>query len=232
MSIAGMVIAGAIRTLGASLRYRFVVDEPDAAPNRMKTPAIYAFWHEGLLLPTYSHSTQVVPLISQSSDGSIVDEIYQRLGGKTIRGSTDHGGKNRGGRSAMRKMLRILESHHLAIPLDGPVGPRRTVVSPGVAWTASQVQCPIVPVGIATKVLVSIGREGRKIDIPFVGARVWFVMGKPFYAPPDLSKSDTRQFNSVIQSAMDDVQARAESYLRSVTCPQPSSSLRQMRVIH
>ncbi len=231
MSIAARIVAGVIRTIGGSLRHRFVLDDLDAAPQRMKAPAIYTFWHESLLLPAYTHSTQIVPLISQSTDGTLIDEIYQLLGGQTIRGSTDHGGKNRGGRSAMREMLRILQSKHIGIPLDGPVGPRRTVVSPGVSWVASQSQSPIIPCGIASKALVSLGPGDMKIDIPLLFTRVWYVVGKPFYAPPNLSKSDTREFVGVIQSAMDDAQARAETYIKGDKCPQQPLTLREFKAL-
>ncbi len=232
MSIAARIVAGAIRTIGASLRYRFVLDDLDAVPQRMKARAIYTFWHESLLLTAYTHSTQVVPLISQSTDGTLIDEIFQHLGGQAIRGSTDHGGKNRGGRSAMREMLRILQTQHIGIPLDGPIGPRRTVVSPGVAWVASQSQSPIVPCGIASKALLSVGPVGMKIDIPLLFTRVCFVAGKPFYAPSNLSKSDTREFVGVIQSAMDDVQARADTYIKDNKCPQQSLTLRELKALN
>ncbi len=231
MSIAARIVAGTIRTIGGSLRYRFAIDDLDSVPQRMKTPAIYTFWHESLLLTAYTHSTQVVPLISLSSDGKIVDEILQRLGGHAIRGSSDHGGKNRGGRSAMRKMLRVLQSQHIGIPLDGPVGPRRTVASPGVAWVASQSRSPIIPCGIASKALVSLGPNDMKIDIPLLFTRAWYVVGKPFYAPADLSKSDKREFASVIQSAMDDVQARADSYMQAGSGPDDALTLRELRAI-
>ena len=56
-----------------------------------------------LLLPAYTHARQIMPLISRSRDGVIADAVVRRLGGDSIRGSTDGAGRSRGGRTALRR---------------------------------------------------------------------------------------------------------------------------------
>jgi lysophospholipid acyltransferase (LPLAT)-like uncharacterized protein len=215
MSLTARIAAAAVRILGRSLRYRFVLDDLDAAPQRMQTPAIYVFWHEMLLLPAYTHGAQITPLVSRSLEGTLADEVIRSFGGRTIRGSTDHGGRNRGGRTALREMLRQGENQHIGIPIDGPVGHPRRIVSRGVAWVASRGHMPVIPVGIATTVLRTFGHSDRKIHLPLAFSRAWFVVGKPLRASLDVHKSEVRAFIQKVQDALDDVQARAENYARN-----------------
>ncbi|MCJ7544354.1 MAG: DUF374 domain-containing protein [Phycisphaerae bacterium] len=210
MTLTARIATAIIRTIGRTLRFRFLFDDPDTVPQRMKRRAIYVFWHEMLLLPVYANGSQVTPVVSRSKDGTLIDEVIRNLGGHTIRGSTDHGGRSHGGRTALREMLRHGRDSHLGVPVDGSIGPRRRTISPGVAWVASRGRMPVIPMGIATKRYLSVGPHGRPINLPLLFSRAWFVVGKPLDVPPRLDKSQTRAFMQRVQAAMDDVQARAE----------------------
>ena len=219
MRLTATLAAAVIRIIGGSLRFSFVLDDPDTAPQRMKTPAVYTFWHEMLLLLTYTHVTEVTPLISRSGDGTIIAETVRSLGGRAIRGSTDHSGGSRGGRTALRQMLRHGRHHHIGVPVDGPVGPRRTARSPGVAWVGSRGRMPVIPVGVEVNTLVSLGPGDMVINVPVPFSRVWFVVGKPIDVPPHMRNPDVRAFMQKLQTAMDDVQSRAESYAHNTSRP-------------
>ncbi len=231
MSLTAKIAAAAIRIIGRSLRYRFVLDDLDAAPQRMHTPAIYVFWHDMLLLPAYTHGDQIMPLVSRSIEGSLLDEVIRSFGGQTIRGSTDHGGRNRGGRTALREMLRQGTNRHIGVPIDGPVGHPRRIVSRGVAWVASHGHMPIIPVGIATKVLHCFGHADRKLNLPLMFSRAWFVAGKPLKVPSNVPKSEFRAFVQKVQDALDDVQARAESYMRNGPPSARPLTLKRLRAL-
>lgn len=231
MSLTAKIAAAAIRIIGRSLRYRFVLDDPDVAPQRRQTPAIYVFWHDMLLLPAYTHGDQIVPLVSRSGEGSMLDEVIRSFGGQTIRGSTDHGGRNRGGRTALREMLRQGSRRHIGIPIDGPVGHPRRIASRGVAWVASRGQMPVIPVGIATKVLHCFGHADRKLNLPLMFSRAWFVAGKPLRAPANAHKSQARAFIEQLQAALDDCQSRAETYARSGSPPSRPLTLKNLKAL-
>ena len=105
---------------------------------------IYAFWHENLLLPAYHYGrTGVHVLISQHADGELIAEVCRHLGFPAVRGSP-----KRGAVKAMRQMVKLARSTHLAITPDGPRGPRRQV-QPGLVYLAARTGLPIVPVGFA-----------------------------------------------------------------------------------
>ncbi|MCJ7544746.1 MAG: DUF374 domain-containing protein [Phycisphaerae bacterium] len=231
MSLTARIAAATIRLIGRSLRYRFVLDDPDVVPQRMQTPAIYVFWHDMLLLPAYTHGAQIVPLISRSGEGSMLDEVIRSFGGRTIRGSTDHGGKTRGGSTALREMLRQGTRRHIGIPIDGPVGHPRKITSRGVAWAASRGNMPVIPVGIATKVLHCFGHADRQLNLPMMFSRAWFVAGKPLRVPPNAHKSQAQAFIEQLQAALDDCQARAETYARSGRSPVPPLTLKALRAL-
>jgi lysophospholipid acyltransferase (LPLAT)-like uncharacterized protein len=231
MSLTARIAAAAIRLVGRSLRYRFVVDDLDAVPQRRQSPAIYVFWHEMLLLPIYTHSRQIMPLVSRSSEGELVDEVLKRFGGKTIRGSTDHGGRNRGGRTALREMLRQGAHRHLGLPIDGPVGHPRHIASRGVAWVAAHGHMPVIPVGIAATTLKTFGRRDRRLTVPLMFGKACFVVGKPIRAPVNLRRSEARAFIQEVQGALEEVQARAESYVHNGHRPASSLTLKDLRAL-
>ena len=229
MSLTAKIAAATVRLIGRSLRHRFVLDDPDVVPQRMQTPALYVFWHDMLLLPLYTHGSQIVPLISRSGEGAMLDEVIRSFGGRSIRGSTDHGGRNRGGRTALREMLRLGTQRHIGIPIDGPVGHPRRITSRGVAWVASRGQIPVIPVGIATKVLHCFGHADRKLNLPMMFSRAWYVIGKPLRATANVRRAEARAFIEQLQAALDDCQARAESYARNGSAPVPVLTLRKFK---
>jgi lysophospholipid acyltransferase (LPLAT)-like uncharacterized protein len=224
------IIATAIRVSGRTIRFRFVLDEPQAAPQRMKGRAIYVFWHEMLLLPAYTHSRQIMPLISRSQDGVIADAVVRRLGGDSIRGSTDGEGRNRGGRRALREMLRQGREHHIGVPITGGITSGRTIPS-GVAFAASRAGMPIIPVGIAARKLLSFGPRDRVINVPLWFSQAWYVVGKPMDVPQRMSAAQARAFMQNVQQALQAVQTRAEEYAHAGSSPTPPLTLAQVKAL-
>src|SRR5262245_54122904 len=109
---------------------------------RIRQPGKYiiAFWHENMVLPAYHFATpEIAVLIGTHSDGQLIAEIIERLGCRTVRGST-----TRGGFEAMRNLLRLSRESIIAISPDGPKGPRRQV-QPGIVYLAGKTGLPIAP---------------------------------------------------------------------------------------
>jgi lysophospholipid acyltransferase (LPLAT)-like uncharacterized protein len=72
----------------------------------------------------------------------LIAQACRHLGFSLVRGST-----TRGGTEALREMLRLGRTGHLAITPDGPQGPRRRV-QPGLIYLAASTGLPILPIGI------------------------------------------------------------------------------------
>ena len=227
---------GLAHFLARTLRFRFVIDDLAAVPHLAPGPVIYAFWHEMLLIPMLTHGGAAVPLLSLSRDGKVLETVLQRYGGGLIRGSSDHGRIGHGGRKALQEMLRIGREHHVAIALDGPLGPPRRVAvgkrrsaSAGAILLASRNGMPLVPLGMAPGAAHRVGPAGRIIAIPLPSLPVWCVCGSPLHLPPALSREGREESVRRLQAAMDDAQGRAERYAAGSRPSGPVLNLRDVR---
>ncbi len=213
-----------IRAWIGSLEFRFVVEDPLALPQRMETGGLYVFWHEMLLLPAHTHGDQILPVISRGKDGEIATQILSFLGGQAIRGSTDHGKKNRGGRDTAWQIIRKGKSNHIGVTVDGPVGPRRQV-SAGSLVAAARHGMDVVPIGFGANVLACVGPAGRKIMLPRPFSRVWVVTGKRMQIP----RNDRCGARQMVQDALEAVQLRAEQLAAGEAKYRDSLSLSQLQ---
>jgi len=101
---------------------------------------IYAFWHNRMLIPAYTHINQNVHvLISQHRDGEIIARIIGKLGFFSIRGSS-----RRGGLKALKEAIDVMERFDVAITPDGPTGPKETAKE-GILYLAYKTGKPIIP---------------------------------------------------------------------------------------
>jgi lysophospholipid acyltransferase (LPLAT)-like uncharacterized protein len=105
-------------------------------------PVLIAIWHGRILLPILQHRGQgIVPMVSLSRDGEMIARTVEKLGYRTIRGSS-----SKGGREAMRALIGRLSVPGTvgAIMPDGPKGPRH-VLKPGVVQIARDSGAVVLP---------------------------------------------------------------------------------------
>ncbi len=108
-----------IALIGRTLRF-VVLAEPGAVPAPLPARGIYCFWHQGTFpAGWYFRKYNACILISRSVDGELIARTLQRLGFRSVRGSSSRGAV--GGLLALRKEV---ERGGLAIfTADGPRGP-------------------------------------------------------------------------------------------------------------
>lgn len=126
-------------------------DIPEAFWQRGE-PFILAFWHGQMLLMVHSWQTDMTMrmLISRNFDGEIISRAIGHFGIRSVRGSSDKNGKDKGGRAAIRVMLTALKAGDcVGFTPDGPKGPRMRAKE-GVAVVARLSGAAIVPVAAAT----------------------------------------------------------------------------------
>src|SRR5437764_5478012 len=117
IKLAGFAAGWAVRLWVGTLRYRYRPLGPDLDPTRpgFRGRYIYVFWHENILLPAYQYGRRDIRvLISQHADGRLIAEAARHLGFRVVAGST-----TRGGVEAVRRMLRLSRTSHLALTPDG-----------------------------------------------------------------------------------------------------------------
>lgn len=154
----------ALRALALTWRIRTFNTSVFTSLRAEQKPFIFAFWHGQLLPLLYVHRGEGVQVvISSHRDGELVARVAEKLGHRTIRGSS-----SRGAARALLGIVRELEAgFEVAVTPDGPRGPARKFAS-GALIAAQRVGCPIIGIG------VSVSRAWR--------LRSWdrFMIPKPF----------------------------------------------------
>jgi lysophospholipid acyltransferase (LPLAT)-like uncharacterized protein len=147
--IGSILASGVIRVLRRLMRWRWVNDAVVRSFHERGRPYVHAFFHDQLLMMTYSYLGQgygrrLAVLSSRHRDGEYVSRTLERFGHLMVRGST-----SRGGVAGLKEMIRRLRGGmDTAFATDGPRGPRHQVQI-GVIEAARLGGAPIVPVVFA-----------------------------------------------------------------------------------
>lgn len=163
-----------IRALAATWRVRIVNGEHPRALRAAGTPVIFTLWHGQLLPLLMRHRHEEVSiLISEHRDGEIIARIAERLGYRTVRGST-----TRGGERALLGLARILQSGgDVAVTPDGPRGPARHF-APGALVAAQRGGGAILPIAASASRAWRL-RSWDRFLVPKPFARVTVAYGAP-----------------------------------------------------
>ncbi len=147
--IAGLLASVLIRCLRRLLRWRWVNQGIVLDLHRRDRPYVHAFFHDQLLMMTYSYlgrpfGRRLAVLSSRHRDGEYVARTLERFGHLMVRGSSGGGAV-----AGLREMIRHLRGGlDAAFATDGPRGPRHRVQM-GVIEAARLGDAPIVPVAFA-----------------------------------------------------------------------------------
>src|SRR5207245_1465666 len=161
-----LLAGGLIRALRRMIRWRSVNESVVLGLHRANRPYVHAFFHDQLLMMTYSylgqpHGRRLAVLSSRHRDGEYVARTLERFGHLMVRGST-----GRGGGGGLKEMIGHLRAgRDAAFATDGPRGPRHRVQM-GVIEAARLGGAPIVPVAFATskKKLSPPGTPSRSLS--------------------------------------------------------------------
>jgi len=173
-------------------------------------PFILAFWHGQMLMMVRSWQTSqpIRMLISQNHDGELIARAIGRFGIGTVRGSSDKNGKDKGGRAAIRSMLKTLKSGDcVGFTPDGPKGPR-FIAKEGVAVVARMSGAPIIPVVAASSRHKIVGSWDRfVVNLPF--SRAVIIWGEPIHVPRDADSGGIEAGRASVESALNSLSAEA-----------------------
>jgi lysophospholipid acyltransferase (LPLAT)-like uncharacterized protein len=156
------------------------------------TPALLCAWHQQFFaaIRPFKRYARYQPalMISRSRDGAIIAAVARQTGWKTVRGSS-----SRGGKLALRSMIRHLEHFKLAGHiLDGPTGPIG-VVKTGAIRLAHAAKATVVPFSVsAHRALYFNSWDRFMLPLPF--SRVSLRFGNPVrFVPTNDSQAFERQ---------------------------------------
>ncbi len=164
-------------TLRFHERNRESVDGLDRAGERM----VFCLWHDELFpLMRVKRNLDIVTVVSPSRDGELLARVLERLGLRTVRGSS-----TRGGMKALLGASRLMkrEGIHACITVDGPMGPRHKAKD-GAFFLSAHADAWIVPVRILPRPVFHLPTWDRfKIPVPFGHVDIYFA--SPWKVDPD-----------------------------------------------
>jgi lysophospholipid acyltransferase (LPLAT)-like uncharacterized protein len=208
--------AGLLRCWLGTLRYHYCPLGPDLDPSqpRLAGRYIYAFWHEGLMLPAYRFGGEhSYALISEHADGELIAQVCRHLGFQTVRGST-----TRNGAAAVRQLLKLPGPFRLGVTPDGPRGPRRQV-QPGLVYLSSRLGVPIVPAGFGYE-RPWRARSWDRFAIPRPFSRAACVTAAPIQVPPDAGRDVLERYRGHVESVLLHVTEAAERWAEDRVRPE------------
>jgi lysophospholipid acyltransferase (LPLAT)-like uncharacterized protein len=201
-NLIGAVGAPAIDALCRTLTWKVEGDHLFDDVLRSGRVPIVTVWH-GRILPIIWHfrGRGVVVMASENFDGQWIARIIERLGNRTVAGST-----SRGGARALIAMKREIEKGSpAAFALDGPRGPAR-VAQPGAVWLAAATGSPLLPVHAeASRSWTTNSWDRTMVPKPF--STVALVVGEP------LEINDKSEKSASLEEALKKSEMRARQML-------------------
>jgi lysophospholipid acyltransferase (LPLAT)-like uncharacterized protein len=199
-------VAALVRLIGITLRIRTVDEDKFEGIEGGK---ILCGWHGRSSIAGAKYRDRGFwVIISLSKDGEIQNRIFQKLGFKTIRGSTGRGGE----RALVESIRALRDGGTMALTPDGPRGPSG-VAQPGMLAMARKSGCALVPVGISSKPRILLKNAWDKHMIPVPFGKSMMVFGDPYYLAKDATEEQIEEVRLKLQQDMHTLQAEAERLL-------------------
>src|SRR5436853_541076 len=137
------LVAGLVRVLAATWRYRVQGWEHVTAARASGRPVVYVLWHSRILPLLYHRRDESMALlISRHRDGGYLAELSERWGYRVVRGSS-----RRGGDVGLLGLVRYLrQGGEVALTPDGPRGPAERM-KPGALAAAQHANALVIAAG-------------------------------------------------------------------------------------
>ncbi|MEZ6095054.1 MAG: lysophospholipid acyltransferase family protein [Pirellulaceae bacterium] len=208
--IVGSIAGTALPLISQLMDYRvssFAPENDPAHPNHGSEKCLFVFWHEFIaaLIPRWGWRNLTI-LVSQHRDAEWLNQVAARMGFNMTRGSS-----TRGGQAAIRRMKQVGMESSLAITPDGPKGPRRQMAL-GALYIASELQMPIVPIGVALKRHIRLNTWDR-FAVPFPGSKIRVVFGPKIRLPRVDDRQDLDCYRDSVSNSINSMTELAENWL-------------------
>ena len=168
-----------VKVISSTYTIRIVGTEIEKNVLKKKQVPIYASWHQRFFpgITLFAARKPIAIMISQSRDGELISKIVNRLGWRSVRGSS-----SRGGRDALREIKTLVhKGYKVGHIVDGPRGPLG-IVKPGLLLIAQISGAPIIPT-ITSAERKWVFNSWDRFVIPKPFSRVIFRFGDEIYVP-------------------------------------------------
>lgn len=206
-AVLAWVAASYLRLIHRSNRWRCEIPEETRAILDGDKPFIACFWHGRMA--TMRAAWQGRPegfhmLISGHRDGVLIARAMDRLGFRTLSGSS-----RRGGASGLKQMLTVLRAGGcVGLTPDGPRGPRMRAKI-GAIKAAQLAGVPLVPVsGSATRCRFLGSWDRFCVVQPFGRGEIRF--GAPITVPREADDAELERLRLVLERSLNALSAAAD----------------------
>ena len=199
-----------VRILGRTIKIKIVDLSRDHAAQKLEN-AIYAFWHNRLLLCFFFYrrchlGKKMCVLADDSYAGEYVGRLMKDKNVNFISHSTKDNAKKE-----YRDLIRGVRSGRNAwITPDGPRGPIYKVKS-GVIRLAQKTGRPIIPVGFSANKMKMLG-SWDKFILPFPFSREIVVLGEPIRVLGSMTKDAREKMATDLEVSIKDATKYADEY--------------------
>jgi lysophospholipid acyltransferase (LPLAT)-like uncharacterized protein len=196
------ILAGYIRLIWLTSRWRVMGAHVPAEYWDGRKPFILAFWHGRLMMMPYCwrRGMKMNMLISRHRDGGLIAGVIRHFGLGAVRGSSAKPGKNdKSGGGALRAIIRLLScGEYAGVTPDGPRGPAMRVGG-GVLAMARLSGAPIIPVTFAASPRIHVNSWDRFL-VPLPFGRGVFIWGNPLTVPRDADDGALDQARQMLEN--------------------------------
>ena len=207
----GMALVTMLKSLMSTLDIRAMYFKAENDPANPFCPrrGIYIFWHEYITIPfALRGHCDISMLLSRHRDAEWLAHAASIMGFGTVRGSSSWGSI-----AALKELIKVSRTQHLAITPDGPQGPRRQM-APGPIYLASKLQMPIIPMGFGMDRPIRFSTWDKfAMPRPFTRARM--VMGDAITIPKKLSRDDVETYRANVERILNQLTTAAENWAES-----------------
>jgi len=192
-----------VRGLMSTCKYRYVDKHVKEQYVDGDKPFIGVVWHKDLLfaLDFWRRRKKIVVMVSRSKDGEIVARALERMGYRTVRGSS-----SAGGREALGELSALVrDGWGSAIIADGPRGPAR-VSKIGPVLAARNSGAPLLMWGCHADPCITL-RNWDRTMIPKPFATIRLAFGGPIYVPSGADRESCEAIRARVDEKMAELEA-------------------------
>jgi lysophospholipid acyltransferase (LPLAT)-like uncharacterized protein len=201
---------GLVRMIGPTLRMEVIGVHHAVQMRNAGEPTIGAFWHRCIFSSIWVWRNRgIVVLNTVNFDGQWTRRAIERLGFRTVQGSSSRGGVE--GLTGMAKCLE--EGRNVAFTIDGPRGPRY-VAKPGPVILARRTGYSISVFHIGVKRGWTFTKSWDLFQIPWMFSPIVLVVAPPIHVPTDGNAEVLKQKQEEMQAALERVRDIAESWFK------------------
>ncbi len=162
-----------------------------------------------MLINFQKYVNQTSIIISRHGDGEFITRVADEFKLGSIRGSSAHKGKERGGAAAIKETIDVIRAgNNVGITPDGPRGPRMRV-SGAITEIARITGAPIVAITFSaapSKRFMSWDR----FMFPFPFSRAIFIASPPIHIPKDANETELEKYGNQVENALNETTRLAD----------------------